>query len=54
VENICDSGITKFIEMVVSDSECLLVVSTVSHLQSCAYRILAELRRLAIAVHWYG
>src|SRR5271170_8074529 len=54
MENICDSGITKFIEMVVSHSQCLNQPRELSPLQSDLCRNALELRRLASAVHCHG
>jgi hypothetical protein len=50
MENICDYGITKFIEMVVSDSQWPAPPTNLSHLLSVPYRKVAELPGLASAV----
>ena len=52
MENICDYGITKFIEMVVLDSRWPHPPAKLSLLLSVSYKIVAELRGLASAVQW--
>jgi hypothetical protein len=50
MENICDYGITKFIEMVDLDSRWHNPPTNLSLLLSVSYKKVAELRGLASAV----
>ncbi len=52
MENICDYGITKFIEVVVLDARWPNPPTKLSGPLSALYRKVVELRRLAAAVQW--